>query len=274
VSDAGLVFDSAAEAYDRARLGYPPEIVDAACVRAGLGPGSRVVEVGGGWGKLPVAVAARALEVDAVDPGANLIAIARSRVGDAAVRFHHGRFEDVRLPEDAYEAVFSATAFHWVDPAVGWRKAAALLRPGGTLALLAHVGGWATELQEDLLAAWREVLPEASAWQARSDEELWAGAQERLDDVSELWSWFAKRELAHPNATRMFGDASLERVEIELEETVEQALAHVRTQSGYLRLDAQRRRRIEERLRDVLGREGDVIRSRLSAVLVTARRAD
>ena len=56
------------------------------------------------------------------------------------MRFHVARFEDVALPEGAYDAVFSATAFHWVDPAVGWRKAAAHLVPGGVLALLTHVG--------------------------------------------------------------------------------------------------------------------------------------
>ncbi len=30
----------------------------------------------------------------------------------------------------------SATAFHWIDPEVGWAQAARLLRPGGWLALL------------------------------------------------------------------------------------------------------------------------------------------
>ena len=33
----------------------------------------------------------------------------------------------------------SASAWHWVDPAVSWRRAYELLRPGGWLALLGHV---------------------------------------------------------------------------------------------------------------------------------------
>jgi SAM-dependent methyltransferase len=57
-----------------------------------------------------------------------------------AVDFHVGTFEDVALPERIFDAVFSTTAFHWVDPAVGWAKAARALRPGGMLALITHIG--------------------------------------------------------------------------------------------------------------------------------------
>ena len=44
--------------------------------------------------------------------------------------FRIGRFEDVELPSGAFAAAFSATAFHWVDPSVGWAKVARLLQPG------------------------------------------------------------------------------------------------------------------------------------------------
>jgi hypothetical protein len=38
-----------------------------------------------------------------------------------------GRFGDFDVPDQPFDAVFSATAFHWVEPAVGWVKAAAYL---------------------------------------------------------------------------------------------------------------------------------------------------
>ena len=100
-----------------------------------------MLEIGCGTGKLTEALVERGLRVDAVDPGPNMIALARKRTGGSeAVTFHVGRFEDVALPEGAFDAVFSATAFHWVDPSVGWAKAARALRPGGILALLMHIG--------------------------------------------------------------------------------------------------------------------------------------
>jgi 2-polyprenyl-3-methyl-5-hydroxy-6-metoxy-1,4-benzoquinol methylase len=125
-----------AEDYDRVRPGYPALLIDAACAIGSLSPGSRVVEVGCGTGKLTGALVERGLRVEAVDPGRDLIEVARRRVGRSSARFHIARFEDAQLPDGAFDAVFSATAFHWVDPAVGWSKAAHLLRPGGVMALL------------------------------------------------------------------------------------------------------------------------------------------
>ena len=65
----GEVFDSVTEDYDRVRQGYPPVLMDAAILRGGLASGSRVLEVGCGTGKLTELLAARQLNVDAVDPG-------------------------------------------------------------------------------------------------------------------------------------------------------------------------------------------------------------
>ena len=120
--------------------------------------------------------------------------------------FHVGRFEDVELPDGGFGAVFSATAFHSGDPAVGWSKAARVLRPGGILALLAYIGG-RSELDAGFLAAWREVLPEAARWSSRDERTLWEGAEARRGNVSELWAWLAQRELATAEAAELFGDA-------------------------------------------------------------------
>jgi ubiquinone/menaquinone biosynthesis C-methylase UbiE len=270
-SEHGLLFDRVADQYDRVRLGYPEALVDAACSVAGLGPGSRVVEVGCGTGKLTRALAGRGLEVDAVDPGPSLVAVARRRVGDAPVRFHLGRFEDVELPDATFEAVFSATAFHWVDPRVGWAKAARLLRPEGTLALLTHVGGWLLELEPEFLAAWREVFPEAALWAARDSETLWRGVEERRANVSEVWAWLSKREIARPEAADLFGDVRVESVQIEIEETGEEMLEVVRTTSAYLRLDDDRRHVLERRLTGIIEQAGGIYRSTMFATLVTAQ---
>jgi ubiquinone/menaquinone biosynthesis C-methylase UbiE len=271
VSERALSFDRVAEDYDRVRPGYPDELVERACSRAGLGRGSRVLEVGCGTGKLTVALAARGFDVDAVDPGENLLRVARERVGDR-VRFRHGRFEDVELPGD-YEALFSATAFHWVDPAVGWSKAARLLRPDGAIALLSHVGGSLLELEDAFRAAWREVLPQAADWVQRDDVEVWAGAEARRDNVSALWAWLEKREDFSAEAAELFTDVEIDKVRIDLEETAEELIALMRTQSAYLGLDAARRRRLEERIEAAVEGAGGICRSTMFAVLVTARKS-
>ena len=263
----GLAFDAVAEEYDRVRPGYPEELVDLAC--GGLVAGDRVVEVGSGTGKLTAALAARGLAVDAVDPGEALIEVARRRAGDA-VRFHLGRFEDVDLPNGAYAAVFSATAFHWIDPAVGWAKAARLLRSGGRLALLANVGVAPPELEARFLEAWRQVLPESTGWEPRDEASLWQGADERLGDISELWAWLSHCEPGPPAVTQLFHDVRLDRLPVGRDWTAETTLELVRTTSQYLRLDADGRARIEELLAAAIAAVGGRYRESRWATLVTA----
>jgi hypothetical protein len=49
----------------------------------------------------------------------------------------------LQLPMEPFDMVVAATAWHWVDPAIRVMKAAAALRPGGTLATISthHVAG-------------------------------------------------------------------------------------------------------------------------------------
>lgn len=52
-------------------------------------------------------------------------------------------FEDWTLPRQPFDAVVVVTAWHWLDSTIRARKAAAALRPGGTLATITtfHVLG-------------------------------------------------------------------------------------------------------------------------------------
>jgi SAM-dependent methyltransferase len=138
------VFDEDAELYDRARPGYPPQLFDDLARLAGLGPGSRVLEIGCGTGKATRPLAERGYAVVAVELGAALAAVARRTLaGFPNVRIEVAAFEDWPLPSEPFDAVFSATAFHWIDPAIRIDKSAAALRPGGALATIGthHVAG-------------------------------------------------------------------------------------------------------------------------------------
>ena len=120
----GLAFDRVAELYDRARPGYPERLIDEALRDR---PIRDVLEVGCGPGRLTAALVARGLHVEVIEPGANLAAIARGRTPEVEV--HVARFEELELADASFDAVFSAMAFHWVDPGIGWAKAARVLRP-------------------------------------------------------------------------------------------------------------------------------------------------
>jgi len=273
----GSEFDAIAEDYERVRETYPDALVDAACARGGLTAGSRVLEIGCGTGQLTEALVRRGLVVEAVDTGARLIERARGRTG-AGVVFHLGRFEDVELPEGAYDAVFSATAFHWIDPAVGWSKAARLLRSRGMLALLqTGTGAATTTLAEDVVAVWRDVRGGVEpTWTLRDPFELWQGFHDRRGNVSEGWSWLSRHELARPEAGELFDCVEVLGAPTPSEFSADEFLRRTRTTSSYLRLDKAQRLLLEDGLRRAIERAGGVARYADWAVLVTAfrRRVD
>ena len=137
-------FDDVAERHDAARPGYPPEVVADLIRLADLSVGSRVLEIGCGTGQLTVPVAAAGTRITAVELGPALAAVARRRLAAYPdVRVVVGPFEDVPVPDGAFDLVVAATSFHWIDEAVRVEKSARALRPGGALAIVDthHVAG-------------------------------------------------------------------------------------------------------------------------------------
>jgi ubiquinone/menaquinone biosynthesis C-methylase UbiE len=130
-------FETAAERYDRARPGYPAAIFDELAALGELPAGSRVLEIGAGTGLATVPLAQGGYRVVALELGEELASIARRRLTDHAdVEVIVATFEDWPLPDEPFDAVVAATAFHWIDPEVRVPKAARALRPGGTLAII------------------------------------------------------------------------------------------------------------------------------------------
>ncbi|MFI5555352.1 class I SAM-dependent methyltransferase [Streptomyces sp. NPDC051738] len=157
------IFDEDAELYDRARPGYPPELFDDLEELAGARPGSRVLEVGCGTGQATVPLAGRGCRITAVEAGPRMAEVARRNLaGAAAVAVVTAEFESWPLPEEPFDALVSATAFHWLDPAVRIVKAADALRPGGALAVVRtqHVWGGTEEFFVEVQRCYERFDPD------------------------------------------------------------------------------------------------------------------
>ncbi len=156
-----LAFGRVADLYDEARPTYPEAAVTAIITAAGLTPPARIYEVGAGTGKATLLFAARGYGVTAIEPSAAMAGVARERLaGQAGVEFVESDFEHWHPPE-RLRLVVSAQAWHWVDPAVGYERAAEALVPGGTLAAMWNFPDWPHfALQPALSAAYRTHIPE------------------------------------------------------------------------------------------------------------------
>jgi ubiquinone/menaquinone biosynthesis C-methylase UbiE len=275
----GKVFDEMAAEYDRHRPAYPDELVDQACQTAGIGSGDQVLEVGCGSGQLTRGLLTRGLHVTALEPGKNLIALARQNLeGAGEVKFVNAQFEDASLPREQFHAVFSASAFHWVDPKVSWQKAADVLVPGGTLALVQYCGleePRSKRDQEAALAAIRKVAPDIAAnWPAYRDlDATLAGMEQRRGNVSGVWSWVGSYDLRQDYASRLFSDVQVAVMPRLIEHTPDELNAVISTMSFYARLSPDQRQALEREYEAIYERLGRPIRASTVAALVTARRS-
>jgi SAM-dependent methyltransferase len=157
-----LVFGEVAELYDRARAGYPEALIDDVISFAGGdGPSLRALEVGAGTGKATVGFARRDLEILALEPSADMAAVARRNCQQfPRVRVESMSFEDWPAQADGFGLLFSAQAWHWVSPEIRYRKAAEVLGPGGTLALFWHRVRWRGEpVRDELVSLYRRLAP-------------------------------------------------------------------------------------------------------------------
>lgn len=130
-----ITFDAVADLYDEMRPGYPQAVFDDIPIISGVGPASRLLEIGCGSGHATLAFARRKLSIDCVELGANMGALAHQnlaafdRVTITVADFDHWN------TAARYHLIYSASAYHWLNPATRIEHIAHLLAPAGWLAV-------------------------------------------------------------------------------------------------------------------------------------------
>ncbi|MGO9876366.1 MAG: class I SAM-dependent methyltransferase [Acidimicrobiia bacterium] len=133
-TDPRRSFDNAAEVYDEIRPGYPAALfVDL----FGLLPRDPfVVEVGPGTGQATKDLLRYGATVHAVELGPSMAAKLVEVVRSERLIVTVDDFEEVEISTQSVDAVFSATAYHWISPKAQLDRPAHMLKPGGVLAVV------------------------------------------------------------------------------------------------------------------------------------------
>ena len=206
-----LSFGERAEMYDRRRPDYPDALVDDVLERTGRAPDDlRALEVGAGTGKATVQFARRGVAVAALEPSPAMAALARGHAaGFRRVNVIEAEFESWSPPADPFGLVFSAQAWHWIDPARRYRLARAALAAGGVLAAFWNRPDWGRcVLRDELDAAYARHAPELStedpmrprAAPARDGWMTWTAEIDAAAGLGEPELRSYRRELRHTAA--------------------------------------------------------------------------
>ena len=254
-------FDDAAERYQAARPEYPRELFDALVDAAGLRAGDLLLEVGCATGKATIPLARRGFAITALDIGADLVAVARRTLASfPSVEVAQADFETWRPPTmQRFHLVYAATAWHWVDPDVRYRKAWEMLQPNGHLAFWSatHVfpdGGdpFFVEIQD----VYDEIEGDSAA----------AVVRPRPGELPDL-----RQEI---ESSGLFVDVVVRQFDWEISYDADGYIALLDTFSGHIAMaDADRAHLFAEIRRRLAARPDGRLRRHWGAVLHVARRA-
>lgn len=135
--DSTQRFSSRVDNYVKYRPSYPRQVIDLLRVRCGLGPQSRVADLGSGTGILTALLLDAGARVFAVEPNAGMRGAAEGILGDRAGFVSvAGTAEQTTLGDHSVGLLVAGQAFHWFDPERARAEAMRILTPQGWAALV------------------------------------------------------------------------------------------------------------------------------------------
>lgn len=176
------IFNDATTLYDKMRPTYMPELYQAIFDLYPLGPESKALEIGIGTGQATEPILKTGCALTAVELGDQLADFSADKF-KAYPNFTVQciDFMALQTPDNAFDLVYAATAFHWIPEEAGYQKVYNLLKSGGIFARFANhpymdKGNPAlTEAIQVLYAKYRgrsTLAPEFSAKEARQLADL------------------------------------------------------------------------------------------------------
>jgi SAM-dependent methyltransferase len=176
------VFRGTAWYYARYRPNYPPALIESLAAAAGLGPGSRVLDLASGTGPIAIPLAAYVAEVVAVDREPQMVDELRA-AAPANVSIREGDADDVAGELGEFDLVTIGRALHWLGGAAYLERLEPLTRQ---VALLgdrisdSEALSTVLELAQELIGG----RPRASGWLVQYESALRQSAFSEVTNLS------------------------------------------------------------------------------------------
>jgi len=256
--DGKTVFDEAAVLYDKARPSYPKQLVRDTIEYASIPADGRILEIGCGPGKATVLFARYGYPILCVEPGPNLVEIARERTRGCPVEFEVSSFEGWQAEEGAFDLAYLASAFHWLPEEIALPKLASALKVGGALALFwnRHPGPQSETLEEVA----------AAVAKYRSDP------GSRIDPNREF-ERSVREQVGKLDASGLFGEVTVKTYPWEQTYSAREYVELMDTYSSFRVMPADAKRALYDEVYTIIERHGgSVTRSYRSLLYLTRRK--
>ena len=173
-------FDNAAADYETIRPAYVPGIFEDILRYRPLDAHSSVLEIGMGTGAATGPFLETGCRFTGVEPGRNLAELAVRKYRDYpnfSVRMES--LQEFSAPDEHFDLIFAATAFHWIPEEYGYRRVFGLLKKGGAFARFRYHAGsdrGRPALTDEIQGFYREYMRrEKPAVFGKADAEAIAG---------------------------------------------------------------------------------------------------
>lgn len=132
-------FDTVASTYEKFRPGYVKELYQTLFNYIPISEACTVVEIGIGGGQATLPILQTGCQLTAVEYGENFSKLCREKFKDYPnFSVITSKFEDTEFVDNAFDLIYSASAFHWVPEEIGYPKVFAMLKSGGVFARFAN----------------------------------------------------------------------------------------------------------------------------------------
>ena len=133
--DLRLSFNEVSSEYDRLRPHYPDALSPDLIAYSMLNAEKDALEIGIGSGQATLPFLRTGCGIVSVEIGDKLAEYTQGKFASfERFKVINQDFESVSLASDSFDLVYSASAFHWIDPKVGIPKVYRLLKGGGVFA--------------------------------------------------------------------------------------------------------------------------------------------
>ncbi|MGE5273405.1 MAG: class I SAM-dependent methyltransferase [Verrucomicrobiota bacterium] len=150
--------------------------------RLGIGPGTTVVDLGAGTGKLTRQLAPTGATVVAVEPLPEMRAQLAAAV--PGVEVFAGTAEEIPLPDGCAGSVTAASAFHWFDHDRALPEIHRVLEPAGGLGIIGNRRDLGDPLQtalQEIIGRYLPDLEELGGWRTALSASLLFGPTETFE---------------------------------------------------------------------------------------------